>query len=251
MNNFLYLLSKYRGAIIAFVVAIVVALIVFNVLIFRVSGYEPNQNSVPTSARVLRVSFTQPVKTVDKILLDGTEVGDDQIKIDGNSVIISLTESLTDGRLTKLELLNISSRWFGFSLKNTVMEFIPKYIPFNRLSDEQKKAAIDASDSNQSDDPFLNNNFPLRGEGYSIEASKGYSDKQIFVGVTFYADIPDYDVSEQAVGLSDSDAEKMRLRVLEMIKKYKGTPEDYIIRYSNEYLNDKYLPFEAEHEHGV
>jgi hypothetical protein len=219
---------KYRAAVIGFIALIAVALLIFNVLIFRVYEYEPDQNNVPTSARIIRVGFTQP------------------IKLDGRSVIITLTENLTDGRLTTLELKDIDSQWFGASIKTVTTQFTPKYIPYDRLSDEQKRAAVSASDSDQSDDPFLNNSFPLRGEGYSIEASKATAGTQIFVSVTFYKDIPDYDVSETAVGMSDQEAEAARTKALKTIKDKGGSPDKYVIRYSNSYLNQKYGAADAE-----
>jgi hypothetical protein len=246
MNTVLYYVMKYRAAVIGFIALIAVALLIFNVLIFRVYEYEPDQNNVPTSARIIRVGFTQPIKQIGTITLDGAEVNQEQIELDGRSVIITLTENLTDGRLTTLELKDIDSQWFGASIKTVTTQFTPKYIPYDRLSDEQKRAAVSASDSDQSDDPFLNNSFPLRGEGYSIEASKATAGTQIFVSVTFYKDIPDYDVSETAVGMSDQEAEAARTKALKTIKDKGGSPDKYVIRYSNSYLNQKYGAADAE-----
>lgn len=239
---------RYRLPLIVLLIIGCIFIVVYNFILFRVFSTSPSMSDVPTSAAVISVTFTQPVKAVEGVELAGKSVYKDDVTVDGRTVSVKVPSgTLQEKVFTSLRFSKVSSQWFNLVLKDMVFRFKPKYVKFSDLSEDQRKASVDASNSGQSDDPFLTNEFPIRTDDYSIEASKGYSSSQIFVKITFSKDVPDYDVSDEAEGLSDSEAERLRADAFDTIKKHKGSPDEYAFVYSNQYLNDKYGNRE-EHE---
>lgn len=220
---------------------IIVGLLIYNVAVFRVFSLSPSPDNMPSSTRLIRIDFTQPVDSIEGVEVANTLIEDDQIEIKGRSVLISLEgEAFEEGEVTSVRFEKATSKWFGFTISGYLQRFIPKYIPFNELSEEQQQAAIDSSDSAQSNDPFLSNNFPIRTDDYSITATKDDTSADISVVIMFAKDIPDYDVSPNAVGVSNEEAERLRDEALKKIRELGGTPEDYSITYTNPYLSEQY-----------
>lgn len=233
--------TKYKRHIIALFALVVIGLLVYNFVFFRVSGVSPSLSNMPSSARLVRMEFTQPIKSVEGVELAGQPVFDEDIKIEGRSLLITVPVSGFEAdTLTSIRFTKVTSEWFGFTISNYLKRFTPTYIPFNELSKEQQTAMITASDSNQSDDPFLNNSFPIWTDDYSIEASKDTDSSDISVVINFSKDIPDYDVSPSATGVTGEEAERLRDAALATIRDKGGDPEKYSITYGNVYLTEKY-----------
>jgi hypothetical protein len=241
MESFITAIIRYKRFIAAAVALVIIVLIILNVVIFRVTSYSPSLDNMPSAARLIRINFTQPIKSIEGVEVADEKVFPEDIKIKGNSVYITVpSKGLKDGALTSLRFTKVTSQWFNFSLGKTIQRFTPKYIPFNQLSEDQQQAIVAASNSGQSDDPFLNNNFPIRTDEYSIEATKDSSSTLILVTITFAKDIPNYDVSPQATGVSNEEAERLRDKALATIRQKGGNPDKYSITYTNLYLSEKY-----------
>lgn len=236
-----YFFSKYKRHIIASLVLVALGLLIYNVAIFRITSINPSLAEMPSSARLIRIDFTQPVKSVEGMEIAGQPIFDESIRIDGRTIFITVPSSGFEAdSLTSIRFKTITSKWFGITTSNYLERFTPKYIPYSKLSNEQQAAMVQASDSNQSDDPFLNNKFPIWTDDYSIEASKDTNSSDISVVINFSKDIPDYDVSSSVSGPTGGEAEQLRDAALATIKDKSGDPERYSITYSNVYLTEKY-----------
>lgn len=242
LERLITIINQYKKQLIICLGLITVGLLLYNVLIFRVSGTSPALSEVPSSSRLMKLTFTQPVRSIEGVEIGGKAITDEDISVDGNTVSIDIpSTSLEKDTLTSVRFSKATSAWFGLTVNDFVRQFTPRYIPFNKLSKEQQAAAVNASNSGQSNDPFLNNSFPIITDDFTIQASKGYTSDVVFVSVTFSKDIPDYDTSNQPAGMTEAEAETLRSAALDTIRKYKGKPENYAISYSNEYLNEKYF----------
>jgi hypothetical protein len=235
------ILAANKRRIIIGVGVLIIGILIYNIAIFRVFSLSPSPDNMPSSSRLVRIDFTQPVDSIEGVEVAGSVIDDDQIEIDGRSVRIVLRgEAFEEGKMTSVRFEKATSKWFGLTVSGYLQRFTPKYVPFNKLSDEQQKAAISSSDSAQSNDPFLNNDFPIRTDEYSIDATKDDTSSDISVVITFAKDIPDYDISPTAVGVSNQEAERLRDEALKKIRELGGKPENYSITYTNPYLSEQY-----------
>lgn len=235
------ILAANKRRIIVAVGLVLVGIFVYNVAVFRVFGLSPSPDNMPSSSRLIKIDFTQPIDSIEGVEVAGDIIENDQISIKGRSVSINLRgDSFEEGKMTSIRFEKATSKWLGLTVTGYLQRFTPKYIPFNELSKEQQQAAVASSDSAQSNDPFLNNNFPIRTDDYSIDASKDDTTSDVSVVVTFAKDIPDYDVSPNATGVSNEEAERLRDEVLRKIRELGGTPEKYSITYTNPYLSEQY-----------
>ncbi len=240
-EQLVYLFSKYKRYIIVVLSLLLLGLLIYNVAIFRITGIDPSLSEMPSSARLIRIDFTQPIKSVEGMEIAGQSVFDESIRIDGRTMYVTVPVSGFDAdKLTSIRFKTVTSKWFGLTVSDYLKRFTPRYIEYNELSDEQQAAMIQASDSYQSDDPFLNNKFPIWTDDYSIEASKDTNSSDISVVISFSDDIPDYDVSSSVSGPTGEEAERLRDAALQTIKDKGGDPEKYSITYSNTYLTEKY-----------
>ena len=214
---------------------------------FRVLSTSPDINRLPTSTTFIDVSLSQPVESIEVIQINDTVINKEDIKISGFTIRINVDEEFKEGEKYKLSVSGIESKWFNFMKTSYIKDFTPTIVDFSRLSKEQQKILTDKSNSNQSNDPFLNNKFPIARDNFTIEASKGDSTTQVFLHITLTKDIPDYDVSETPAPVTNSDAEKIRNEAFKLIESLGGKPNNYYITYSNQYLTDKYTDGEGEY----
>lgn len=218
---------------------IVVFIVVYSMFPFRLKSISPPLNSVATSSISLDFTFSQPIESVGEVLIDGAVVHN--TVIDKSTVKISLLETeLVKNIGYDIELNNIKSQWFESSIEELEFTFTPQYIDFNQLSVDEQKRQIQHSNSGQINDPFLNNVFPIITKDYQIEVVNTGDGETFYIDVTFLVEVPDYDKGGVSKQISNDLAEKYRNEVIDVIRKNKGTPEDYVIIYSNNYLNDKY-----------
>lgn len=245
--------SQTKKRIISALVFCFVLLLLFlayDNLFFRLKGTTPSFEEVATSSVSIQYHFSQPIKSVDSVLLDDREVTSDSISINDRTVSVSFDKPLDSDSTYTLSLGGISSEWFGNKINSISNEFTPEYIPYDQLSDAEKKAQVDASNSGQVDDKFIDSNtFPIITENWQIEATVLTDTRSALLTVKFFSEIPDYDNGGAIEQVSNSTADKYREEVLNKIKELGGNPDDYEILYqTNEYLQHKYNDDSHFHE---
>lgn len=234
-----WLINNRRKLLVLSIVGIVLLIggyITYDKLVFRLKSTSPDTSQVATVSVFIKLNFSQPIKSVGKIELDSNPV---DFTIDGSSVKVILPDLIED-KLYKLTFSDINSNWFNKKIPNKSISFTPIYKDYESLSDEQKNALISESSSGQINDPFLNNGFPILTDGFKLDVSNLGDGKSIVVNVTFLKEIPDYDNGGRITQLSKSEADKLRDEVYKKIKSLNGSPDKYLIYYSNNYLNAKY-----------
>lgn len=225
-------------AIVAVSLVLLLLYICFDNLVFRVKSFSPSLDKMPDSATELRVHFSQPVKSIGSVALNDTVI---KPVIKDKVVIIPIGRALEADSQYSLVLEDIQSKWFDNSIDSINKQFTPEYVPYDKLSTEEKEAQIEQSNSGQVDDAFISNNvFPIYNERWQIDATVNTEDRSAFLNVKFFKEVPNYDNGGEVTRVSNETAEKYRKEVLDEIKKRGGNPSDYLIIYDNPYLSDKY-----------
>lgn len=229
--------------ILGVVIILIVSLLIIDKLVFRLTHTTPALSNIATSSVSIKLSFSQPISSVGGITINNRKISD--VFLDQGNIIIPLS-SLVLVAETNYQLLvsDIQSAWFNNRIDKLSKTLTVKYIDFNQLSSDERKAQVDNSNSGQIDDPFLTNSFPIidKDYRYQIEATNLGDRKNISLYVTFFDEVPNYDQGGKVNQLSNSVAEEYRKDVFKTIREYKGDPDKYIITYSNLYLNSKYEP---------
>jgi hypothetical protein len=246
MNNSIVTRRNILLTLVIIVIIIVIGIALDNG-IFRLKSTNPSLNNIATSSAEISFTFSQPIKSIGSIEIDGTVIPNTSVK--GNTIRIPLaTVGIEDGINYSVELTDIHSYWFNATIKNINSVFKARYVEFDKLSNEQQKYQVDNSNSGQVNDPFLDNIFPILKEKYQIEATNVEDGEHVSLYVTFFDEVPDYDNNGAAIQLSNDTAEQYRREVLTTIKDNKGEPDKYQISYSNIYLNTKYGDFKHSHD---
>lgn len=234
-----YLIRK-NIIIICFVIFIIgISFLLFDILRFRLKDTTPSIDRVASSSIEIKYYFSQPIKSVDQVLLDGDIIYD--ATIENSTITIPFKKSLVENVKYSIELKSIRSKWFNNRINSISQNFSPQYINFDELSSKEKKMQVDASHSGQVDDPFISDNsFPIFNERWQIDATVIKDTRSVVLGVKFFSEVPDYDNGGTVKQVSNETAEKYRLEVLSEIKKRGADPESYTIIYSNKYLYEKY-----------
>lgn len=245
-----YITKKNVMLVLIGIVGLIFIFVVYDNLHFRLRSTSPSLNNVATSSVEIIYNFSQPIESIQSVTFNGKDVTND-ISINNKSVSIPLDTSLSDESTYEIVLHSVISQWFNNKINSIEREFTPKYIDFNKLSEEQQKAQINASNSGQVNDRFIDDNtFPILTKEWQIEATVVQSDRVAILTVKFLDEIPDYDNGGATVQLPNDVAEKYRQEVIDEIKDRGGNPEDYTIVYeTNKYLNEKYNLSEQTHEH--
>jgi hypothetical protein len=231
---------KQLVSIVLIFIALIGAWLAYDLLVFRLKSTSPDVKSVATVSPFVKFSFSQPIKSVKEVSLTSGEVTRELDKsIDGNVVTASFDTSLVEGQKYTLKITGITSKWFNNVIEQTTITFTPTYQDYDSLSEDQKRSLVSQSNSGQIDDPFLNNKFPIAGDGFYVDASRESGTKDILVEVVILSEVFNYDTNSQ-VFVTNDKAEEYYKKAMELIKKNKGVPEKYLITYSNPYLNQKY-----------
>lgn len=228
-----------KNILIAIVIlfTIIIGVVIYYSSTLRLESTDPPLDKVATSTSKIKFTFSQPLTSIESIKVDDTELSD--IEINDNSALVSLNAiSLVKDRDYTLTLTGVKS--INKEITNLTLKMTAKYVDFNELSDEQQKIQVDQSDSGQVNDPFLNNYFPIVREGFEVSRATTYGDGRVFVFIQLYGDMPDYDNGGELRQVPDELAETYRTQALELIEDSDGTPDKYIIEYSNTYLMSKY-----------
>lgn len=233
-------IQQHRKQIIITSLVVIILLIggffAYDNLVFRLKSTSPDASEVATSASFIDFNFSQPIKSIQKVEFNDKNAN---YKIDGKTVRVTVPRlnSDTDDNIT---LTGLESKWFNNQINTVSLEFTPYYIPYDQLSKEEQQVSINKSNSGQINDKFLKNQFPVITDNYKMEVSNLGDSKTIVVTITFFDEIPNYDKGGEVSQLSDKKAEKLRTKVFDKIRKLGGTPDKYLIYYSNNYLTDKY-----------
>lgn len=234
--------KKIRKIIITASALLAIALVswlLYDNLVFRFKSTSPDLSSVATSSVHIKACVSQPIKTVGEVSFNNTPLDSSDFTVEGRCIKIPL-EDLSEKQVYTVKIERVESKWFANKIPEVSFSFTPRYIEFSRLSTDQQKAQINASNSNQIDDPFLNNTFPIITDTFVLEIENGGDGKTVFLDVTILSEVPDYDNGGKITRVSDSEAEKVRADVVKLIKDRGGSIDKYFVTYSNSYLNEKY-----------
>jgi hypothetical protein len=230
------------------ILSLMILYIAYDNLHFHVKSTSPDVNSVATSTIELQYHFSQPVKAVESVVINDTDVTS-SVTINNKTINIPLSD-LDSETTYSVTLKAVQSEWFNAKINSTTDSFVPKYIDFKDLPDEQQQRQISASNSGQVDDPFVSDNvFPIFNQRWQIEATVIPSDRTTVLTVKFFSEVPDYDNGGAVTQVSNDTAEQYRNEVLAEIKERGGDPDDYRIIYqTNKYLYEKYSTQSHYHE---
>ncbi len=233
-----YDLRKYIIRAGLLLLAIIVLYVCYDNLVFRLKSTTPSLDAVADSSTEIRYHFSQPVKSIKLVSVNDIPV---EPSIKERDVVIPLNKTLESGSKYSVVMKGIQSEWFGLNIRTIERSFIPKYIDFNRLSDEERRNQVNKSNSGQVDDLFISRSaFPIFNERWQIDATVDTSSRTAILNIKFFEEIPDYDHGGVVTRVSNETAEKYRREVLEKIKENGGNPEKYTIIYDNPYLYEKY-----------
>lgn len=234
------LLTK-KNILIAVVVllTVTVSMVLVDIFPFRLKSTSPQLSEVATSSSDIDFTFSQPVKSVEEVYINSSPIYN--FSINEKVVKVPLLDiGLVKNKVYSIELKGINSTWFSGVIEKLNYTFTPKYIDFNKLSVDEQRRQIEHSNSGQINDPFLNNVFPIIAKDYQIEVVNTGDGETFYLNITFLAEVPDYDKGGVSKQIPNDLAERYKNEVFDIIRKNKGIPENYIIFYSNKYLNDKY-----------
>lgn len=222
----------------------IVAFILYSTLVFRVTGTSPDPEKFPTIAPYIDIYFSKPVDAVTSYTLNKENNG--TISISENKIRYSPSSIYDSDETYNLSLKGIRSK--SGDVIDYTYTFTAVYMNFSDIPEDIRKASIEKSSSGQIDDPFFNNYFPMQTPDFQIEYSRngatGADKKSLYI--TFLREVYNYD-TETKYTLPDNEAEALRTKVIEYIKKRGGTPDEYNIYFANEYLNGKYPQKDALH----
>ena len=239
MNNSPVNKNQLTAAIIGLVL-IIASIFAYDLFIFRLKNTQPANNSVATTAPFVKFTFSQPVKSVEKITLKQGDTSVEMARdITGNSVHAKFASTLNKDFNYTITLEGIHSQWFGNTVKSVSYNFTPVYKGYGSFTKEEQKALVDKSNSGQIDDKFLNNQFPLAGDGFYVNVNRFEGEEKLHVEVVILAEVYNPDTDTQAT-VPDDQAEQYHQKAMQLIRDKGGNPDNYIITYSNPYLNNKY-----------
>lgn len=235
--------SKSKLLLLFFGILLLGAVGVFlNSLVFRQTSFDTDTSRVPTSAIYIRCYFSQPLKSVGSVTIGGKDI--ENYTIENNAIVIPLKGiGAKDDNKKDLIIRDILSATSGSRIDEFSNHLRFAYVDYKDLSHQQQKDQVNKSSSGEINDPFLYSNvFPIIDSDYVYRIDiASTADEVINLSVTFLDEVPNYDNGGTSTQLPDDVAEKYRTEVIKKIKSRGGSPEKYIIIYSNNYLNTKYL----------
>lgn len=188
------MLYKYRKFIIVAVMLILISIawaIYYSVFIFHVSSTTPNVDSVSRYAPVLRIHFNKELAD-EKVKVTGDIVKSSEVQPKDKTLVVYLNAlNLTKNSGYSFTITSISSN-DGSVIKDKVISFQTKDIPFGDLSSEDQKVVLDAQQAQKSSlySDVIFEYLPYSTLSYSIEAREPTSDVpnvKIFITATLSA----------------------------------------------------------------
>ena len=239
MNNAL-VSKKQIIALVATLLLLTVSFIAFDILSFRLKSTTPDRLAVATITPYVEFTFSQPIDSVREVtLVTGDSTVELERDINDKTIKTKFEGTLVENAVYNLTLKDVRSKWFDGVIPEVTYTFVPTYRDFNTIPEEQRQELNRPSNSGQINDPFLNNQFPLATDEFYVDVNRYEGEQKLNVEVVILAEVYSPDTGTQAQ-VSDEKAEELHTKALEFIKKHGGKPENYIISYSNAYLNKKY-----------
>lgn len=163
-------MNKTRlSVLIITITAIVIGFLIYNNSLFRISGTTPGLNNVSVISPFIDVHFSKQI-TVDGLSLNSENLNITGFESPDNKTLRIYFEEIILDEEYSISIDVIKSNT-GKELKNKVITFTPKDIPFESLSGAQKEAILKNQDktSNIKSDPILAH-VPYGGLNYQLDA---------------------------------------------------------------------------------
>lgn len=211
----------------------------YDFLFLRVISTTPQKNAVATTTPYIRFEFNRDIASIGKTTISGQATAS---HIEGKSIKIDIPENtLVAGDPYSISLHDISSK-DGKKITSYNFDFVAKYIDINKQPEEIQKALVSKSNSGQVDsDPFLLLPFPMgttEDLPFYLSATIDASYTRPLIEVTFIDEIKPYG-SATKPQVSNARADELYAQVIQYIKDKGGTPKNYDLYFSNDYLNLK------------
>lgn len=211
----------------------------YDSLFLRVAASTPKSQAVPNTAQYIKLHFNDRITSIGGITFGDTKARYD---IDGTTITVyrpgDILETDKSYRITLRDIQTQRKK----APAELVFSFRAKYIPFSDQPEEIQNTSTGASDSGQVNDPFFLLPNPIGATEdlpFYITTYAGQHVESPYVEVTFLSEVRDFDTGKRQQ-VSHEEAEQLYSQALDYIRSRGGTPEKYDIRFSNDYLNDKY-----------
>ena len=174
------MLYKYRKFIVVGLILVVLGIawaVYYSLFIFHITSTTPNSGSVSRYAPVLRVHFNKEL-TDEKVEITGDIVKSIEVKPEDKTIIVYLNDlNATKDADYRFTITSVSSK-SGDMLKNKVVSFHTKNIPFSELSSEDQKIVLDAQQDKKASlySDVIFESLPYSTLTYSIDAREPVSD---------------------------------------------------------------------------
>jgi hypothetical protein len=214
-----------------FIIGGFAAISIFNSQKFRLVNSTPKMgNTIPSSTGTIKLSFNRDLKnnmSLSTILVDiGERPVVQAMRIEGRDMFLSIIP-LEEKTEYTIELRNITST-SNEVIPKTTFSFTPVYVPFDRLSSEQKALEASETDRDNAEDP-LAQYLPYQGDSFYLTSEYTYNDQDesIFI-VNNEAFLSASEVTESR----SSVIERYESKVKSFIRSKGLDPSKYIIRTS-------------------
>ena len=174
------MLYKYRKFIIAALILIVLSVawvVYYSLFVFHISSTTPDSGSVSRYSPVLRLHFNKELSD-EKVEIKGDIVKSSEVKADDKTIVVYLNDlNTTKDADYSFTVTSVSSK-SGDVLKNAVVKFHTKNIPFGDLSEEDQKIVLDAQQRKKASlySDVIFESLPHSTLTYSIDAREPVSD---------------------------------------------------------------------------
>ena len=174
------MLYKYRKFIIAGLILIILGIawaVYYSLFVFHISSTNPDSGSVSRYAPVLRLHFNKELAD-EKIEVTGDIVKSIEVKAKDKTIVVYLNNLDVTKDADYTFTINSVSSTSGDVLKNKVVSFHTKNIPFSELSAEDQKIVLDAQQNKKASlySDVIFESLPYSTLTYSIDAREPISD---------------------------------------------------------------------------
>lgn len=239
MELYKYITKRNIIITVCLFVILCLSLVMYDKLYFRLKDTTPSLDKVATSSVEIRYHFSQPIKSIGEVVINGETIY--TATITDSTITVPLETRLEEDTEYTIELKSIKSNWLNNQIDSLKRTFIPRYVNYDDLSEEEKRMQVSASNSGQVDDLFISKNvFPIFNDRWQIDATTVEDSRSIVLNVTFFAEVPDYDNGGVVTQIPDELADQYEKEVHNEIKKRGGKVEDYTIIYENKHLREEH-----------
>ncbi len=146
---------------------------------FRVTEISPQPSSLPTSSNTVTINTNRSLMPIesqpDGFIQSNQENEDYEVSIFENSVRIDLIKVYDENNSVSFSVINLTS--VQSETVSTEINYIVKYVPFNKLDNSEKQRQIDESTVSGDNNPLLSilpyDEIVFRVEGIIDETTYG------------------------------------------------------------------------------